>query len=375
MLKRFIAVYFVFVFAHTIQGQSFLKMDSTLLEAPLRLIIGSDSIHGPLKKWVLLDSNSLNHVFRKYSTVLSQKNGVDFFSETIPSIYQLEPDQTQKKPLFSDSLKSAVFRLSDKGMFGLKALDFSTLPKSNHIELKDELLSSFLPLSIKQFSQLTESELLQLDKLMTEGLGNESFTKDYHAISKRVVSLKDRDFVDSTRNIVNDKLYRIKESAQDSLEVFLIAEKEELKEKLFFEGLINMAKEGETLSLTDFSGSVGLRLNKYYQIGLGPEIGVLKGDFSYLGARLFAKRKLLQDRLFAVVENSVGRSTLIPSDDFRFEEMLSTWKIGAGTLLDLNPSGSSKLNFQTLVNPQFLKVRSLNLIDFRFGISKLSLKK
>ncbi|WP_139352708.1 hypothetical protein [Algoriphagus sp. A40] len=276
--------------------------------------------------------------------------------------------------MLSDSLKQIDMKLQE---FLLPDADLE-IPSEEYLRenfLSDTLLNRYL----ETFS-IDKPEFAGWDSdKITESIRNElppvpEFEKEYQALSTRIVSLKDRDLVDSVRNLVSRKLYSIKDEVQDSLSVYLIAEKEKLKDNLFFEGLVNAEEYAGDLSVTDFSGSLGVKVKQFYEVGVGPEIGVLGGDFSAIGARFFARREVLENKLFAVVENSYRKGSGVPADLERIEQLYSNWKIGASTLFKLSPSGSTKLNFQTLLNPQYLKNTYSNLVDFRFGISKLSKK-
>ena len=187
-------------------------------------------------------------------------------------------------------------------------------------------------------------------------------------LAKRVISIKDREIVDSIRSVASDKLYKIKDEVQDSLSVYLIAEKQKLKESMFFEGLVNMETYKGNLSVSDFSGILGVKLNKFYEVGLGPEIGVSGKDFSAIGARVFARRKIFDDKSFAIVENSIRQNPGISEFATNAEGLMSNLKLGAGRLFNLTPSGETKLNVQTLLNPQYLKTGYSNLVDFRHEI-------
>ena len=250
------------------------------------------------------------------------------------------------------------------------------LPSEEYLRenfLSDTLLNKYL----ETFS-IDKPEFADWDSdKITESIRSElppvpEFDKEYQALSTRIVSLKDRDLVDSVRNLVSRKLYRIKDEVQDSLSVYLIAEKEKLKDNLFFEGLVSMEKYKDNVSISDFSGSLGVRLSKFYEMGLGPEIGVSGKDFSAVGARLFARRKILEDKLFVIVENSFSRYPNFSEAVTEAEGLYSNLKLGAGKLFNLSPNGETKLNIQTLLNPQSLQGGFDNVVDFRLGISKLS---
>ena len=222
-----------------------------------------------------------------------------------------------------------------------------------------------------QFQKGLESQFTkELDGEMVPIKG----VKQKQAIAKRVISIKDREIVDSIRSLASDKLYKISEDVQDSLSMYLVSEKRKLKENLFFEGLVSMEKYKDNVSVSDFSGSLGVRLNDLYEMGLGPEIGVSGKDFSAIGARLFARRKIFEDKLFVIVENSFRRYPDFSEVVTKTEGLSSNLKLGAGRLFNLSPNGETKLNIQTLLNPQSLKGGYNNVIDFRLGISKLSRK-
>jgi len=374
MTKRFIIIGFILIFFQPCLGQNSLKLDTALIKNSSKKLMILDSLGGPskLKYQSKLDSMEFLRKVSKSMDLDSLKDVINLDDETYQELNPTDFNKFLKAQNFLDSLKSTILRLPQGGIPDLESLDLSSFPSSINAESSAEFLKSFLPESGKEFRVINSSELSDVNKLAMEELSKEADFQEYHAISKRVVSLKDRELVDSARNLVTDKLYRIKESAQDSLDIFLIAEKEKIRDNLFFEGLVNVTKDYDNFSVSDFSGNVGLRLSKLYEIGAGPEIGISNGDFSALGARLFVRRQVLEDRLFAVVENSVGRNIPLAGDEFSLYGMVSNWKIGAGTLFNLSPSGSTKLNFQTLLNPQYLKGGYSNLIDFRFGISKLS---
>ncbi|WP_192350844.1 hypothetical protein [Algoriphagus sp. Y33] len=252
-----------------------------------------------------------------------------------------------------DSIPTSILeRFSADSLFGGQMRD---LPWQDKDQFQKELES--------QFSGEIGGEAMALEGVTQK-----------QAMAKRVISVKDREIVDSIRSLASDKLYRISEEIQDSLSMYLISEKKKLKDNLFFEGLVSMEKYKDNVSVSDFSGSLGVRLSEFYELGLGPEIGVSGKDFSAIGARLFARRKIFEDKLFVIVENSFRRNPDFSEVVTEAEGLYSNLKLGAGRLFNLSPGGETKLNIQTLLNPQSLKGGYNNVVDFRIGISKLSRK-
>lgn len=377
MTKYFTVIGFILGFSLSCFGQDFLRLDSVNKKSQLEILRISDSlglVGKPKLPTQMTTQDTLGLLINSIGNDSLQKN-IRGLEEKYRNLKLDEKEELFKKLNGNDSLISTFLKLQNGDFLDLKSLDLPSMPPALNWDSGEELMEKFLPDTGKEFRELKGADVLDLNQLVTQDQTLDAEFQNYHAISKRVLSLKDREILDSARTLIADKLYRVKESAQDSLSVYLIAEKEKIKDNLFFEGLINVQQEYDKFSVSDFSGSVGLRLNKLYEIGAGPEFGVFNGDFSALGARLFARREVLEKRLFAVVENSVGRGRDLPREGVDPNEMVSNWKIGTSTLFNLSPTGNTKLNLQTLLNPQYLKGGYSNLIDLRFGISKLSINK
>lgn len=316
---------------------------------------------------------------------------VPVFGQVGPKIPAIKNgnNAAQSKIVLLDSLNN--YRLDS--LRGLKklnffdSLSFDEIDTENFKQVKNpkQYLNSFSeindskffsrffddPISGNEFLKEIESELPTLNSIDKSFLASNT---DKSIISKRIVSLKDRDIIDSVRSVVADKAYRIKDEVQDSLSLYLVSEKEKLKESLFFEGLVDVERFNDSYSVTDFSTSLGVKLNKFYEIGAGPEIGLNGNDFSNIGARIFARRNLFNNKAFAIVENSVKNYPNFSNELNSLKGLTSNFKLGAGKLFNLSNSGLTKLNVQTLFNPDFLRNNYGNLIDFRFGISKLTFK-
>ena len=300
--------------------------------------------------------DSIDNSLKSYDlTSLSPTDSLKERLQQLEGIKQVEESQNLKGGFSFDSLPSGVIDgFSIDTLFKAKGR-MQELPWEDSNQFQKEFESQFT----KEFDGLN---------IPVEEVNKKQ------VLAKRVISIKDREIVDSIRSVASDKLYKIKDEVQDSLSVYLIAEKQKLKESMFFEGLVNMETYKGNLSVSDFSGILGVKLNKFYEVGLGPEIGVSGKDFSAIGARVFARRKIFDDKSFAIVENSIRQNPGISEFATNAEGLMSNLKLGAGRLFNLTPSGETKLNVQTLLNPQYLKTGYSNLVDFRLGISKLTFK-
>lgn len=377
MTKHFLVFGFIIGFSPCCFAQNFFRPDSINKKVLLENLINSDSLRlegKPKLPSQFYAKDTLGQIIKTLKSD-SIQNKIEEIDEEIKGLKSKDKEEFFRNLNGIDSLVSTFLKFPKHDFPELKSLDQPFKPSDLNWNAREESLEKFIPDIGKDFSKLKGESGLDLNEFLPQDQKLNPDIQEYHALSKRVLSVKDREILDSARTLITNKLYRVKETAQDSLSVYLIAEKEKIKENLFFEGLINVQKEYEKFSVSDFSGSIGLKLNKLYEIGAGPEFGVSNGDFSALGARLFARREVLENRLFAMVENSMGRGRDFPKEGVNPKELGSNWKIGTSTLFNLSPNGKTKLNFQTLLNPQYLKGGYSNLIDLRFGISKLSINK
>lgn len=262
----------------------------------------------------------------------------------------------------------------DESLFEMEGIEgFGYSPKSFSKELNTSDFSSYFN-DEYSFENIEKDLFSEIGESIHGGVSDLEGKENFVGISKRVVSIKDREILDSIRGIASDKLYRIKDEVQDSVGLYLISEKKKLKESLFFEGIVNVEDYKGDYSVSDFSSSLGVKLNQFYEVGAGPEIGLQGKALSTFGARVFARRNLFKNKAFAIVENSFTNYPDLTREVDSFNGLTSNLKLGAGKLFNLTQSGKTKLNVQTLIHPDFLRNNYSNLIDFRFGISKMSFK-
>ncbi|MDR7130066.1 hypothetical protein J2X69_002413 [Algoriphagus sp. 4150] len=311
-------------------------------------------------------TDSANYIFQKADRVPSSDAVKGMYKDSLLS-NALVQDKLRKlegnKPHAFKKDLTGDFRF-DKPESFIDKLSLDTLfnGQAGNALFKDK--TTFQEGFKSQFTDEIGDEIIAVDEV-----------KQKHVVAKRVLSVKDRGIVDSLRSIASDKLYNIKDEVQDSLSLFLVSEKRKLKDNMFFEGLVSMDTYKDNVSVSDFSGSLGLRLKQFYEVGMGPEIGVSGNDFSAIGARLFARRKIFEEKLFVIVENSFRRNGQFSEAASEADGLSSNLKLGAGRLFNLSPNGETKLNIQTLLNPQSLNDGGYNnVVDLRLGISKLSRK-
>lgn len=285
-----------------------------------------------------------------------------------------------KKNYPIDSVSTIRWEKMDTATVLLKVRDTSLVRRTD----PGLIPPSTVPDSIRRFQQLDESRfgkgLLQdnalQEALQIPGSGvppagstSDSLVQQLGFASKRILSIQDRDYLDSIRGQLTQRVADVREKYGDSLKAVAFSEKLKMKDRMFYEVIFSGEQAQRQFSVSEVSTSLGMKLTDKFALGAGPELFFDRRNIQSVGARIFARRDLISDRFFALLENSSATAYRDLEQEGR-PGWMNNWGIGAGTMINVLGKSKTRLNFQTLLNPMYLSNPDLNLLKVRLGISK-----